>query len=232
VWMILKFRSNRKAYKNMEPTWTSRDGRAVLYLGDCRDIKAAFPGCLRFDAIVTDPPFGIGFAAQPTKWQRLAGMKPVDWDDSTVEDLASLLAIADTQIVWGGNYYRLPPSRGWLVWHKPDAPPSMASAELAWTNQDRNTRQISHSISATNAERVGHPTQKPVAVMRWALEQFPDCKTVFDPFMGSGTTGVAAISLGRKFIGIEIDPGYFEIARARIERALCESADCLNFSPA
>jgi site-specific DNA-methyltransferase (adenine-specific) len=123
-------------------------------------------------------------------------------------------------VVWGGNYYGLAPTRGWLSWYKPDAPPSMAHFELAWTNQDRNARQISCSISATNAERVGHPTQKPLAVMKWTLEQFPSCRTILDPFMGSGTTGVAAVKLGRKFTGIEIESKYFDLSCRRIQEAL------------
>lgn len=191
-------------------------GDATLYLGDCFEI---LPTLGKVDAVVTDPPYGIGFAAQPTKWQRRAGREAEVWDDLPVERLPELLSLGDIQVVWGGNYYRLPPSRGWLSWYKPDAPPSMASIELAWTNQDRNSRQISQSISATNAERVGHPTQKPIAVMLWTLAQFPDAKTILDPFMGSGTTGVACANLGRKFIGIEIEPKYFDIACRRIELA-------------
>ena len=191
-------------------------GDATLYLGDCLEI---LPTLGKVDAVVTDPPYGIGFAAQPTKWQRRAGQEAEAWDNSPVERLPELLALGDIQVVWGGNYYRLPPSRGWLSWYKPDAPPSMASIELAWTNQDRNARQISQSISATNAERVGHPTQKPLAVMLWTLAQFPDAETILDPFMGSGTTGVACANLGRKFIGIEIEPKYFDIACKRIELA-------------
>lgn len=188
-----------------------------LYLGDCLEV---LPTLGRFDAVVTDPPYGIGFAGQPTKWQRRAGHVPVAWDDATAESLAELLALGDVQVVWGGNYYALPPSRGWLSWFKPDAPPSMGSFELAWTNVSQNTRQITCSIGATNAERVGHPTQKPLAVL-WTIRPF-EARTILDPFMGSGTTGVAAVKLGRKFTGIEIDPGYFEIACRRIEAALRE----------
>lgn len=98
----------------------------------------------------------------------------------------------------------------------------MANFELAWTNLDRNARQISVSIAATNAERVGHPTQKPLAVMRWTLAELGLCGTVIDPFMGSGTTGVACAQLGRKFIGIEIEPKYFDIACRRIEQAYAQ----------
>lgn len=194
-------------------------GDCRLLLGDCLEI---LPTLGKVDAIVTDPPYGIGFAAQPTKWQRRAGKEARDWDDTVVERLPELLALGSIQAVWGGNYYSLPPSRGWMSWFKPDAPPSMASVELCWTNLDRNARQISYSIGATNPERVGHPTQKPLAVMRWQLEQLPDASTILDPFMGSGTTGVACVKLGRRFIGIEIDEGYFEIACERIRKAYAQ----------
>ena len=136
----------------------------TLYLADCTTLLP-----LQCDAVVTDPPFGIGFARQPTKWQRRAGQQPEGWDDKPA-DVQHFFDLANVVVIWGGNYYGLPPSRGWLSWFKPDAPPSMASFELAWTNQDMNARQISHSISATNSERVGHPTQKPVRVMAWCIE--------------------------------------------------------------
>jgi site-specific DNA-methyltransferase (adenine-specific)/modification methylase len=191
-------------------------GDATLYLGDCRDI---LPTLGKVDAVVTDPPYGIGFAAQPTKWQRRAGQAPEAWDDDVIAELEAIRAHGDLQIIWGGNYYTLPPSRGWLSWFKPDAPPSMASVELAWTNQNRNSRQITYSIGQTNAERVGHPTQKPLAVMAWCLAQFPAAQTVLDPFMGSGTTGVACVATGRTFTSVEIDQRYFDIACRRIEEA-------------
>jgi site-specific DNA-methyltransferase (adenine-specific) len=194
-------------------------GDATLYLGDCMEV---LPALGKVDAVITDPPYGIGFAAQPTKWQRLAGKHPESWDDKIASDIDVLRALGDVQIIWGGNYYSLPPTRGWLSWFKPDAPPSMANFELAWTNRDRNARQLSISIGATNAERIGHPTQKPLSLMRWSIEQAGDVKTILDPFMGSGTTGVAAIQLGRKFIGIEREPKYFDIACQRIEQAVAQ----------
>ncbi len=189
----------------------------TVFLGDCREI---LPTLGKVDAVVTDPPYGIGFAAQPTKWQRMAGQQREQWDNGVIEGLPEILALGQIQVVWGGNYYGLAPSRGWLSWYKPDAPPSMAHFELAWTNQDRNAKQISCSISATNAERVGHPTQKPLAVMKWTLEQFPNCQSILDPFMGSGTTGVAAVKMGRHFTGIELEPKYFDMACKRIQAAL------------
>jgi site-specific DNA-methyltransferase (adenine-specific) len=191
-----------------------RIGGQRLILGDCRDII----GGLVFDAICTDPPYGIGFAAQPTKWQRRAGQSPRNWDDQICDAVERLPEISDC-LIWGGNYYRLPATRGWLSWYKPDAPPSMASLELCWTSRNMNARQFSWSIGATNAERVGHPTQKPVALMEWCLGFLPDAKTILDPFMGSGTTLVACQRLGRHGIGIEMDPGYFDIACRRVDQA-------------
>lgn len=190
-------------------------GNATLYLGDCLEVLPTLP---KVDAVITDPPYGIGFAAQPTKWQRRAGKAAEDWDNATVDIVGSLPAMAPA-IIWGGNYYRLPPSRGWLSWFKPDAPPSMGHFELAWTSLDRTARQLAVSIGETNPERAGHPTQKPLRLMEWCLGFFPDASTILDPFMGSGTTGVACMNLGRKFIGIEIEPKYFDIACRRIEDA-------------
>lgn len=192
-------------------------GDATLILGDCREV---LPTLGKVDAVVTDPPYGLGDRMQGGTWGVTADEKEMRvWDGRPVDGLLEILSRGDLQIVWGGNYYALPPSRCWLSWFKPDAPPSMANFELAWTNQDRNARQITCSIAATNKERVGHPTQKPLAVMAWCLEQFPAAETILDPFMGSGTTGVACAKLGRKFIGIEIEPKYFEIACKRISEA-------------
>lgn len=198
------------------PARIEKIGIATLYLGDCRDI---LPTLERVDAVITDPPYGIGFAMQPTTGQRRAGMKPKRWDDEVATNIDALRLMGDIQVIWGGNYYKLPPSRGWLSWFKPDAPPSMASFELAWTNMNRNARQFSQSISATNPERVGHPTQKPIALMKWCIEQAGNPQTILDPFMGSGTTGVAAVQMGRQFIGIEREPEYFDIACKRLEDA-------------
>jgi DNA modification methylase len=191
------------------------DSYVTLYHGDCREVLPSLPSV---DLLLTDPPYGIGFAAQPTKWQRLDGEVPQAWDDDVVDMavLDSARAKARTHIVWGGNHYPLPPSRCWFVWTKPDSPPSMGSAEFAWTNMDRCSRHVSHSIGATNAERVGHPTQKPLAVIAWCLAQVPEARTVLDPFAGSGTTLRAAKDRGLHAIGIEIEERYCEIAARRM----------------
>lgn len=195
----------------------------TLYLGDCREILPTLP---RVDAVVTDPPYGIGFASQPTMYQRKHGRAPSGWDSFIQQDaLDQALRLVDRAVVWGGNYYSLPPSRGWLIWTKPDNAPSMADIEMAWTNIDMNARDFRKSVKSTALEKAfasgnDHPTQKSVDLMAWSLSFVSDAKIILDPFMGSGTTGVAAVKLGRKFIGIEIEPKYFDVACLRISDAL------------
>ena len=208
-------------------------GDAILYNADCRDVVSGLTG---IDAVVTDPPYGIksGIVAdRPTKWQRGAGRETEGWDGGAIDFLPSLLNLGRTQVVWGGNYYSLPPSRCWLVWQKPDAVPSMADVELAWTNMDANSRCIRHTIAATrdHDERTGHPTQKPLRVMLWTLDQVRDANVILDPLMGSGTTGVACVKRGRRFIGIEKDPQHFAAACRRIEAAY-KQADLFVSPPA
>lgn len=200
----------------MEPYFQTPDGRITIYCGDCREVLPY----MQADVMVTDPPYGFGLASTRLfNSQRDNGLVPEAWDVAPFSDVAMLLSCACWHCIWGGNYYPLPPSRGWMIWIKPDAPPSMASAEMAWTNIDRNTRHIIHSIAATNAERVGHPTQKPLAVMRWSIASMPD-GVIVDPFMGSGTTLRAAYDLGRRAIGIEIEERYCEIAARRLAQTV------------
>jgi DNA modification methylase len=205
-------------------------GRAVLHLGDCRDILPTLP---RVDAVVTDPPYGIlnlGDDAGPvvrksprqqgsgTLAKRLLNVSDVQWDiapDAALFD--KLRAISTTQIIWGGNYFPLPPARCVLVWDKEQPWPNFSQAELAWTNINRPAALF--RISSGRTPDKVHPTQKPEPLMKWCLSFVPDAKTVLDPFTGSGTTGVAAVQMGRDFIGIEREPKYFDIACKRIEQA-------------
>ncbi len=194
----------------MKPYYS--DSAVQIFLGDCREI---LPTLGRFDLMLTDPPYGIGFAAQPADYQRAAGMKPQAWDDVRI-DIRPLLPAATHQIIWGGNYFSLPVSRGWLAWCKPDAPPSMGDIEFAWTSRDRNSEYFLWSISATNPERLGHPTQKPLALMSWCLAPFVDVETIVDPFAGVGTVGRAAKDRGLRCTMIEIEERYAEIAALRM----------------
>ena len=121
--------------------------------------------------------------------------------------------------MWGGQYFNLPPSGSWLIWDKVVREFTSGHAELAWTNLGLPVRAFNSATCLLANEGKLHPTQKPLKLMRWCLAFIPDAQTILDPFMGSGTTGVAAVQMGRKFIGIERDPGYFDIACRRIEQA-------------
>jgi site-specific DNA-methyltransferase (adenine-specific) len=201
-----------------------------LILGDCREV---LPTLGKVDAVVTDPPYGIGFergaggnGAQPKERRRDYGK--VIGDDQPFNPAEWLRWPC---ILWGANHYsaRLPHGR-WLAWNKlGQLQPwdNFSDVEFAW----QNTRAADRIFSLLwkglcqgeklNGGVRGHPTQKPVALMTWCLEQLPDgCETILDPFMGSGTTGVAAVKLGRKFIGIELEPKYFDTACKRIQAAL------------
>lgn len=208
-------------------------GNATLYLGDCRDILASIP---RVDATVTDPPYGINFdvgtRSRPKhdiyaggSYHRPRGQRVIGDD---IEFDPSILPTGP-QILWGANNYanKLTNSNGWLCWHKDGGIKnfSMSQCELAWTNFLKSTRHISHmwhgfKRDSEVGERVMHDTQKPIAIMKWCINLLPpNHSIILDPYMGSGTTGVACHQLGKDFIGIEIDPGYFDVACRRIEQA-------------
>lgn len=207
-------------------------GRATLYLGDCRDILPTLP---RVDAVVTDPPYGIGAAAKghvhggaaSAKWKgaKRKDYGAQDWDALPVTaDLIEQAREAGTWcIMFGGNYYPSPATSCWLVWDK-EANGNLADCELAWTNLPKAVRRIRYLWNGfareSGAQRGDHPTQKPLEVMKWAIGHLPEPNaTILDPFMGSGTTGVAAVQMGRSFIGIEREERYFEAACRRIREA-------------
>ena len=190
-------------------------GNATLYLGDCRDI---LPALGKVDAVVTDPPYGIGMDGGKIG---KAVYDQMHWDSEAV-DVAPLIALDVPAIIWGGNYFILPPQSKWLVWDKRNDQTTFADCEMAWTNLGGAVRQFRWMWSGPYQqirEERWHPTQKPLALMKWCLGFLPKCDTVFDPYCGSGTTGVAAVQMGRKFIGIEREKRYFEIACQRIEQA-------------
>lgn len=201
----------------------------TIYHGDCRDVFKEWEGLQTqpFDLLLTDPPYGI--RDKGGKWGHKADLA---WDMAPVDAgaLATARSLARHHIIWGGNYFSLPASRGWLAWRKPDRVPSAADFELAWTSFDMNARLITYSIAATNPERNGHPTQKPEAVMVWALTQVPtDLHAIFDPWMGSGTTLVAAKRLNRHAVGIELEERYCEIAARRLSQE-CLPLECVRES--
>lgn len=194
-----------------------------LILGDCLPVMQSMEAG-SVDAVITDPPYGMKFIQNSGRMKQL-GYREIIGDDSTL-DLSKLLEIGRLQIIFGGNFFVLPISRGWIVWDKQNGKKvDYGDCELIWTSMDVSTRIITHvwdgflRDSDKGISR-DHPSQKPIGLMKRLIEDYTnknDC--VFDPFMGSGTTGVACMQLGRRFIGCEIDPKYFAIAEKRIKAA-------------
>jgi site-specific DNA-methyltransferase (adenine-specific)/modification methylase len=202
--------------------WTSDCGTVRLICGDCLEV---LPTLGKVDAVVTDPPYGIGVDKMTLgNGQRIVYRGEHDWDCKS-PDLDAVINNANNCIVWGGNFFALPKGNRWLVWDKGTGTNDFADCELAWTNLDGAIRKLFLSWVGANAKEKHdsdrfHPTQKPVRLMEWCLSFLPDSESILDPFMGSGTTGVACVRTGRKFIGIEREPKYFEIAKRRISEEL------------
>lgn len=207
-----------------------RDG-ITIYHGDCRRI---LPMLGRFDLLMADPPYGIGEAKGRNKTRScLAKSKDygtATWDDEPVEEWVMHLArsICRKQIIFGGNYYQLPPCKGPLVWDKENGANDFADGEMAWNNLGtalRIKRHRWHGMLRKGGEDRHHPTQKPLEVIQWAILQAGDVETILDPWAGSGTTGHAAKNLGKRCVMIEREERYCEIAAARLAQ------DVLQFSP-
>lgn len=196
-------------------------GQATLYLADCLTVLPSLP---MVDAVITDPPYGIN-------WKPRVNHQDQPWIDSVTFDPKPFLSIGKRQLFWGAQYFadKLPPSEAWATWVKRPIDfdfskdsRTYATTEMAWTNWGK-PRFICHIWDGGKRAGVAenrtfcHPAQKPVEVMEWCLPS--DCEVILDPYMGSGTTGIACAKLGRKFIGIELEPEYFEVACRRLENA-------------
>ncbi len=200
-------------------------GNATLFHADCQEVLPTLPV---HDLLLTDPPYGIGIAANPVRQAH----QRMDWDSDVPPAwlFGLMLEKGRQSILWGGNYFALPPSQSFLVWDK--AQPenfSLAMCEQAWCSFKRPAKLFRLSVTSYEKE---HPTQKPAPLMAWCIKQSPDAQTVLDPFMGSGTTGVACVQLGRAFTGIERERKYFDIACERISRAQAQGALFPHDTPA
>jgi DNA modification methylase len=202
----------------------------VLIHGKCLQVM---PTLGKVDCVVTDPPYGI---AHPCNFRQrgrgnlaLCNDFPDVIGDDAPFDPAPILALDVPTVLWGANYYadKLPPSGGWLVWDK-ERPDDLdqSTCELAWTNCIKGVRRFRYlwngMMKAGERGESYHPTQKPVALLQWVLtlRWMPtEGATVLDPYMGAGSTGVACVRTGRRFIGIEISEQYYRIAERRIREA-------------
>lgn len=202
-----------------------QDDACTIYHGDCREILPTLP---KVDLVLTDPPYGIawnntGYFAE----SKIYNLGVSDWDTAPDDDLWILVVSAGVNtIIWGGNYFPLGKCVAPLVWDKQNGQNRFADGELAWTSFAKGTLRIFRHQwwgfvkESERSDPMLHPTQKPVAVMRWCMElpQTIGTQTILDPFMGSGTTLRAAKDLRRKAIGIEIEEKYCEIAARRLSQ--------------
>jgi site-specific DNA-methyltransferase (adenine-specific)/modification methylase len=192
-------------------------GNATLYQGDCRDI---LPTLGKVDAVVTDPPFGVGNFVQTTGNVR---GEAVQWNDETpsADLFRQLRDISVHRIIWGANFFNcFEPNGGALVWVKNQPMPHFSKAEVASCSHLKKTELINLTwTNFVNDKVTQHPCERPVGLYRWCIDYLPYSETILDPFLGSGSCGVAAVQMGRRFIGIEREPKYFDIACKRIEDA-------------
>ena len=205
-----------------------------LILGDCLDVMKTMPD-KSVDAVITDPPYGVGRDKGFEGFEGFGGFgTPIarirykgDWDKARPDKVYfdEIIRISEMALVFGGNYFAdyLPVGNHWVVWDKRQTMPTFGDCELVWTNVKRNsvkwiTREWNGLLGKEESRE--HATQKPLKIMRWLIENYTDeGDTVIDPFMGSGTTGVACIEYDRNFIGIEIDETYYKIAERRIKES-------------
>lgn len=194
-----------------------QDDYVQVFCGDCREIV---PGLGRFDLLLCDPPYGIGYAGTMKLGQVRFGWKQYEggWDEDRPDEATLLPAIerAGKRIVWGGNFFPfLPVSAGWLVWNKVQRNFSMGEGEFAWTDFLNSVRIFDMARGAAMQDGKQHPTQKPLSLMQWCINLAGDVQTILDPFAGSGTTAVAAKNLGRKCVCVEREEQYCEIIAKR-----------------
>ena len=206
-----------------------------MYAGDSLEILPTLTG---IDAVVTDPPYGINYDASKSRQQGIQRFAMLA-GDSTPFDISPWLAFDDV-IAWclPQCTINVPVGVGaWYAWDKVKQNGlgvRISECEYAWHKRATKTRAFRHLWSGAyrdseSGEAAEHPTQKPVALMEWCLSFLPVAETILDPFAGSGTTGVACIRTGRKFIGIEIDPHYAAIAAKRLQRAEADRRNSLPF---
>jgi site-specific DNA-methyltransferase (adenine-specific) len=195
------------------------DEAVTIYNADCRQVLPFLP---RFDLLLTDPPYGIGVG----KMQMQAGAKRKEfsrfrWDDATPSQwvIDSQIEVASDAIIWGGNYFSVKPSRCWLTWDKIQEF-SGSDFEAAWTTFDKPCKTFRMSRVEAHTNGKSHPTEKPLALIRWCMTFAPEAVTILDPFAGSGTTGVAAKLEGRKATLIEISEEYCEKAADRLRQGV------------
>lgn len=205
-------------------------GNATLYLGDCLDILPTLP---KVDAVITDPPFGVGNFVQVTgrkTGRRESRGQSVEWNESgpPPELFDWLRRLSKHRIIWGANFFNcFEPRGGAIVWDKAQGMPNFSKADIASCTHFQKTEIVRipwTNFTVTHRAETDHPCERPVDLYEWCIDYLPErVESILDPYLGSGSCGVAAVRMGRAFIGIEREPKYFDIARRRIEQAQAQA---------
>ena len=199
-------------------------GGITIYHGDCSAVVASFSphfGDKLFDLLMTDPPYGLKADRDrntPEHGWVDYGLSGWDGQPADSETLALMRSVCRKHVIWGGNYFDLPATGGWLVWDKGQRNFSLADGELAWTSEKRALRIFTYSRALALKDGKQHPTQKPQALIAWCFSLFPDVRSVFDPYLGSGTTLVEAKRIGLSAVGCDKDERCCEIAAKRLSQ--------------
>jgi len=193
--------------------WYYSDKYVAIAHADCREILPQLP---KVDLVLTDPPYGLNILMQGGTWGiKFKHSDMQDWDYLVEQDLIDRIILkGESAIIWGGNYYVMPPSRCWLAWDKLQKLDTLADFELAWTNFNKPSKSWTERRNHAPEGNL-HPTQKPISLMKWCILQAGEVSSILDPFMGSGTTLMASKELNHHCIGIEIEEKYCEIAANR-----------------
>lgn len=193
-----------------------------VYNIDCLEYMKGIPDKF-FDLCIADPPYGIN-AAEMNMGNGNHIWKKKQWDKNVPNDnvFCEIFRVSKNTIIWGGNYFRLPPSRGYIYWDKGYyGKMSFSDGELAWTSFNKPLRSIKiiNSNSIINDGLKIHPTQKPIALYSWILDNYANGGgKIFDPFLGSGSSRIAAYKKGFDFYACELDKDYFDAQECRFRK--------------
>jgi len=185
---------------------------------DCMDYMATLPD-KAFDLAIVDPPYGICINAMSMGSRKTIKPDKRNWDNAVPSEayFNDLKRVSKNQIIWGGNYFNLPPTRCFLIWDKGETMYNMsfADCEQAWTSFDKSARM--YKKNPTDLSRI-HPTQKPVKLYEWLLHNYAKPgQRILDTHLGSGSSAIAAHYFGVDFVGCELDEDYYNAAKKRFE---------------
>lgn len=207
-----------------------QSGKITLIHGDCMEYLAGLED-KAFDLAVVDPPYGLGTAVVNSggRFKRYHNENG-NWDMATptADYFQALIEKSKNQIIWGGNYFNLPLTGGWLFWDKERGKDvSFADGELAWTsflNVLKKAPIRYDGFIGADATRI-HPTQKPVKLYQWIFANYTKpTDRILDTHLGSGSSAIAAHYSGLEFVGIELDPDYYAAAVERFKRETAQEA--------